>query len=71
MIVLGKIFVFLGGVGGVKFVVGFDQVFLVGDLMIVCNIVDDFEYFGLYIVFDFDSVFYVFVGFNDIECGWG
>lgn len=68
---MGYIVVLSGGVGGVKLVFGLLKVLLLDDLIIIVNIGDDFEYFGLLILFDIDMLFYILLGFNDYGKGWG
>jgi LPPG:FO 2-phospho-L-lactate transferase len=60
-----------GGVGGAKLVVGLDQVLPATELVVVVNTGDDFDYLGLRIMPDLDSVLYALAGLNDEVRGWG
>ena len=60
-----------GGVGGAKLAWGLAQVVAQRDLTVICNPGDDFEYLGLTICPDFDTVLYTLAGIADPERGWG
>ena len=62
---------FSGGVGGAKLARGLADVVQPSHLTIVVNTGDDFDYLGLRIMPDFDSVAYALAGLNDTERGWG
>ncbi|WBY00537.1 2-phospho-L-lactate transferase [Ramlibacter tataouinensis] len=62
---------FSGGVGGAKLARGLADVVPPQDLTLVVNTGDDFDYLGLRIMPDFDSVVYAVSGLNDEERGWG
>ena len=54
-----------------KLVAGLSDILPPGDLTVIANTGDDFEYLGLHISPDIDSVFYALAGWNDTERGWG
>jgi LPPG:FO 2-phospho-L-lactate transferase len=60
-----------GGVGGAKLAVGLAKALDRTELTIVVNTADDFDYLGLHIMPDLDSVLYALKGLNDAERGWG
>ncbi|MBN9411220.1 MAG: 2-phospho-L-lactate transferase [Burkholderiales bacterium] len=60
-----------GGVGGAKLVSGLAGVCGPGELMAVVNTGDDFDYLGLRVCPDIDSVLYAAAGLNDSVRGWG
>jgi LPPG:FO 2-phospho-L-lactate transferase len=60
-----------GGVGGAKLVDGLTQILAPENLSIIVNIGDDFEYLGLYICPDLDTVCYTVAGIASPETGWG
>ncbi|MEP7098094.1 MAG: 2-phospho-L-lactate transferase [Dokdonella sp.] len=60
-----------GGVGGAKLALGLDALLETGRLTIAVNTGDDFEYLGLRISPDLDTVVYTLGGLSDIERGWG
>lgn len=60
-----------GGVGGAKLAVGLAEVVAPDELSIIVNTADDFDYLGLHIMPDLDSVLYALAGLNDTERGWG
>jgi LPPG:FO 2-phospho-L-lactate transferase len=60
-----------GGVGGARLAVGLTQVLSPRDLAIVVNTGDDFEYLGLTICPDLDTVVYTLAGVNNATNGWG
>ncbi len=66
-----KIVAFAGGVGGAKLVDGLAQILPPGDLTIVVNTGDDFEYLGLSISPDVDTVCYTLAGLANSTTGWG
>jgi LPPG:FO 2-phospho-L-lactate transferase len=66
-----KIVVLAGGVGGSKLAVGFSKVVIPENLTTIVNIGDDFEYCGLRISPDLDTVCYALSGLANPETGWG
>ncbi len=66
-----KVTVLAGGVGGAKLVDGLAQVLPPGQLNIIVNTGDDFEYLGLKISPDLDTVCYTLAGIANPEKGWG
>lgn len=66
----GKIVALSGGVGGAKLAVGLARE-SPGDLTIIANTGDDFEYLGLHISPDIDSLLYALAGVNNPDTGWG
>ncbi len=60
-----------GGVGGAKLALGLDAVLDTGRLTLAVNTGDDFEYLGLRICPDLDTVVYTLGGLSDTERGWG
>ncbi len=65
------IVVLTGGTGGAKFVDGLRRVINPEDLTVIVNTGDDFEWWGLHISPDIDSVMYVLSGRVSKERGWG
>jgi LPPG:FO 2-phospho-L-lactate transferase len=66
-----KILALAGGVGGAKLVAGLSQVLPPENLSVVVNNGDDFEYLGLYICPDLDTVCYTLAGISNSITGWG
>lgn len=60
-----------GGVGGARLANGLAACLLPDELLIVVNVGDDFEHFGLPICPDLDTVCYTLAGLNDPQQGWG
>ena len=60
-----------GGVGGAKLAHGLAQTLPGEELTVVCNTGDDFDFLGLRICPDLDSVTYALAGVDDRERGWG
>lgn len=60
-----------GGVGGAKLANGLYRVSDPKSLAIVINTGDDFEYLGLHISPDIDTVTYTLAGLNNLKTGWG
>jgi LPPG:FO 2-phospho-L-lactate transferase len=60
-----------GGVGGAKLALGLDHILQSGQLSIVANTADDFNYLGFYVSPDIDTLLYTLSGLNDKEKGWG
>ncbi len=66
-----KITALAGGVGGAKLSDGLAQILSPKDLTIIVNTGDDFEYLGLYVSPDLDTVCYTLAGLANPETGWG
>ena len=60
-----------GGIGGAKLALGLARALHPGELTILVNTGDDFEYLGLKISPDIDTVLYTLGGVADSERGWG
>lgn len=60
-----------GGVGGAKLADGLAQVLPPENLTIVVNTADDFEWYGLHISPDLDTVMYTLAGVANPASGWG
>lgn len=63
--------VLTGGVGGAKLALGFYHVLAPQSLSLVVNTGDDFDYLGLRICPDLDTVLYTLSGRANAESGWG
>lgn len=68
---LMKIVALAGGVGAAKFLSGLVEVVSPSDVTIVVNTGDDFQWMGLYICPDLDTVTYTLAGRANPETGWG
>ena len=66
-----KVTVLAGGVGGAKLVDGLASILPPEQLNIIVNTGDDFEYLGLKISPDLDTVCYSLAGIANPETGWG
>ena len=60
-----------GGTGTPKLLQGFRELVSDNDLHVICNTADDYEYKGLYISPDFDTVLYLFAEMLDTDKFWG
>jgi LPPG:FO 2-phospho-L-lactate transferase len=60
-----------GGIGGAKLALGLYRVLPPGQLTVVANTGDDFEYLGLSISPDIDTLLYTLAGIDNLELGWG
>lgn len=60
-----------GGVGGAKLATGLAKILSNEELHIVVNTGDDFNYWGLPISPDIDTVMYNLAGVNNTSLGWG
>lgn len=60
-----------GGVGGAKLAWGLAQELSPKALTVVVNTADDFEYMGLNISPDLDTLLYTLAGLNNRQQGWG
>lgn len=67
----GRVLALCGGVGGAKLVLGLNAVLGAGRLTVIVNTGDDFEYLGLHVAPDLDTVLYTLAGLGDPERGWG
>ncbi len=66
-----KIVALAGGVGGAKLAHGLSLLLQPADLAIVVNTADDFEYLGVKISPDLDTVCYTLAGIANPATGWG
>jgi LPPG:FO 2-phospho-L-lactate transferase len=66
----GGITVLAGGVGAARFLAGLAACVDPASITIVCNVGDDFEWHGLHIAPDIDTVIYTLAGLEG-EGGWG
>jgi LPPG:FO 2-phospho-L-lactate transferase len=66
-----KIVALAGGVGGAKLADGLAQVLPAGDLTVIVNTGDDFQFLGLSICPDVDTVCYTLAGLANPDTGWG
>ena len=66
-----KIVALAGGVGGAKLVDGLAAILRPEDLTVIVNTGDDFEFLGLYICPDLDTICYTLAGMANPETGWG
>ena len=66
-----KIVALAGGVGGAKLADGLAQVMEPGYLTVIVNTGDDFDYLGLHICPDLDTVCYTLAGKDNLQTGWG
>lgn len=60
-----------GGVGGAKLVLGLMQIMPPADITAIVNTGDDFEYLGLHVSPDIDTLLYTLSGNSNQEQGWG
>ncbi|HVL09568.1 MAG TPA: 2-phospho-L-lactate transferase CofD family protein, partial [Burkholderiaceae bacterium] len=67
----GRVVALCGGVGGAKLALGLETALEGEQLAIAVNTGDDFEYLGLRISPDLDTVLYTLAGLNDLTRGWG
>ncbi len=66
-----KVCALAGGVGGAKLVDGLAQVLSPEELSVIVNTGDDFEYLGLWISPDLDTVCYTLADLANPATGWG
>ncbi|PJF44010.1 MAG: 2-phospho-L-lactate transferase [Phototrophicales bacterium] len=66
-----KVVALTGGVGGAKLAYGLSQVLPPHTLTVIGNVGDDFEYYGLHISPDLDTVMYTLAGIVNPITGWG
>jgi LPPG:FO 2-phospho-L-lactate transferase len=67
----GHVLALCGGVGGAKLAHGLSRVLPSDALTIAVNTGDDFDFLGLRVCPDLDSVVYALAGLSDTERGWG
>jgi LPPG:FO 2-phospho-L-lactate transferase len=60
-----------GGIGGAKLALGLSRVMPSDNLLVVANVGDDFEHFGLHISPDADTLMYTLAGLDNKKLGWG
>ncbi len=65
-----KIAVLAGGVGAARFLAGLSQCVDPASITAICNVSDDFEWHGLHVSPDIDTVAYTLAGLEGSE-GWG
>ena len=68
---LPRVVALTGGVGGAKLVRGLAGVLSNDQLTVIVNTADDFEYLGLVICPDLDSVIYALAELANPQTGWG
>jgi LPPG:FO 2-phospho-L-lactate transferase len=66
-----KITALAGGVGAAKFLAGLVQVIPQEDLTVIVNTGDDFEWMGLRVCPDLDTITYTLAGIANRATGWG
>ncbi len=66
-----KIVALAGGVGGAKLAYGLSRLLPSSDLSVIVNTGDDFDYLGMRICPDLDTVCYTLAGLANQETGWG
>lgn len=66
-----KVAALAGGVGGAKLADGLSKTLNTGYLSVIVNTGDDFEFFGLHISPDVDTVSYTLAGLANPLTGWG
>jgi len=66
-----RIVVLAGGVGGARMAEGFARAVPPQDLTVIVNTGDDFEWHGLVVCPDLDTVMYTLAGIANPETGWG
>src|SRR5262245_7894876 len=60
-----------GGVGAARFLSGLSPLVAAEDLTVVVNTGDDFEWHGLRVCPDLDTIVYTLAGLANPETGWG
>lgn len=60
-----------GGFGGARMAHGLQQALPAGDLTVIVNVADDFEWQGLPVSPDLDTILYTLAGMADPIQGWG
>jgi len=66
-----KVVALAGGVGGARMANGLAQILDSEHLSIIVNTGDDFEFWGLSISPDLDTIIYTLAGISNSETGWG
>lgn len=66
-----QVSVLAGGVGGARMADGFARVMPPEDLAVIVNTGDDFEWHGLLVCPDLDTVMYTLAGIANPQTGWG
>jgi LPPG:FO 2-phospho-L-lactate transferase len=66
-----KIVALAGGVGGAKLADGLARILPPENLTVAVNVADDFEWYGLTICPDLDTVMYTLAGIASPDTGWG
>jgi LPPG:FO 2-phospho-L-lactate transferase len=67
----GPVLALSGGVGGAKLALGLYHILPADTLTVIANTGDDFEYLGLSISPDIDTLLYTLSGRSNAELGWG
>ena len=67
----GPVLTLSGGVGGAKLALGLNTVMGSDDLTLITNTGDDFEFHGLHVSPDIDTLVYTLSGKSDEVRGWG
>lgn len=67
----GHVVALCGGIGGAKLALGLYRILPADGLTVVVNTGDDFEYLGLHVSPDLDTVLYTLAGWSDPVRGWG
>src|SRR5579863_4036709 len=60
-----------GGIGGAKLALGLSRILPADQLLVVANVGDDFEHFGLHVSPDADTLMYTLAGLDNAKLGWG
>jgi LPPG:FO 2-phospho-L-lactate transferase len=60
-----------GGIGGAKLALGLSRILPPDNLLVVANVGDDFEHFGLHISPDSDTLMYTLARLDNPQQGWG
>jgi LPPG:FO 2-phospho-L-lactate transferase len=68
---MAEVVVLSGGVGGARFVRGLVDAVGPDGVIVIGNVGDDEELFGLHVSPDLDSLVYTLAGLNDEQRGWG
>ena len=66
-----KVVALAGGVGGAKLVYGLAKTLSSEELVVIVNTGDDFDYLGLRICPDLDTICYTLAGLSNPKTGWG
>ena len=67
----GPVVVLAGGVGAARFLEGLVSLVRPENIYVIVNVGDDFEFCGMYISPDIDTVTYTLAGVNNSNTGWG